>query len=119
LFVGIDIGGTKTHVLVEDDDRVILHERVVPTSAWKCGGLLDDEENATRLLATFADVADAASAPMVVGAHGLGRRCETGLLNSPAGGAAGPGLRIGWSPTSPLAGRRRIGDRGPFGRSGR
>src|SRR5665811_504149 len=49
----------------------------------------------------------------------LGGRCETGLLNSPAGGAAGPGLRIGWSPTPPLAGRRRIGDRGPFGRSGR
>ena len=71
MFVGIDIGGTKTHVLVEDDDRVILHERVVPTSVWKCGGLLDDEENATRLLTTFADVADAASAPLVVGAHGL------------------------------------------------
>jgi glucosamine kinase len=70
LFVGIDVGGTKTHVLVEDDDRVIL-ERVVPTSAWKCRGLLDDEENAAHLLATFADVAGAAYAPLVVGAHGL------------------------------------------------
>jgi len=70
LFVGIDIGGTKTHVLVEDDDRIIL-DRVMPTSAWKRGGLLDDEENAARLLATFADVQGAASAPLVIGAHGL------------------------------------------------
>ena len=76
MFVGIDIGGTKTHVLVEDDDRVIL-DRVVPTSAWKCGGLLDHDENATRLLATFADVAGAASAPLVIGAHGLDSDWQT------------------------------------------
>ncbi len=76
MFVGIDVGGTKTHVLVEDDGRVIL-DRVVPTSAWKRGGLLDDDGNATRLLATFADVAGAACAPMVVGAHDLDSDWQT------------------------------------------
>jgi glucosamine kinase len=76
LFVGIDIGGTKTHVLVEEDNHVIL-DRVLPTSAWQCGGLLDDDENVTRLLATIADVAGAASAPLVIGAHGLDSEWQT------------------------------------------
>ena len=76
MFVGIDIGGTKTHVLVEEDDRVIL-DRVLPTSAWQRGGLLDDDENVTRLLATIADVAGAASAPLVIGAHGLDSEWQT------------------------------------------
>ncbi len=76
MFVGIDIGGTKTHVLVEEDNHVIL-DRVLPTSAWQCGGLLDDDENVTRLLATIADVAGAASAPLVIGAHGLDSEWQT------------------------------------------
>ena len=76
MFVGIDIGGTKTHVLVEEDNHVIV-DRVLPTSAWQCGGLLDDDENVTRLLATIADVAGAASAPLVIGAHGLDSEWQT------------------------------------------
>jgi len=70
LFVGIDIGGTKTHVLVEDEGRVVL-DRSVPSSDWRQGGLLDDPENVTRLVRVFADVEGAESAPLVVGAHGL------------------------------------------------
>ncbi|CAN5151922.1 BadF/BadG/BcrA/BcrD ATPase family protein [soil metagenome] len=70
MIVGIDIGGTKTHVRVEKDGTVVL-DTAVPTSSWQHGGLLDDDENATRLLALFAGVEGAGSAPLVVGAHGL------------------------------------------------
>lgn len=70
MLVGIDIGGTKTHVLAEDEGRVVL-DRSVPTSDWQHGGLLDNEENASRLLDVFADVEGAESAPLALGAHGL------------------------------------------------
>lgn len=69
MHIGIDVGGTKTHVLVHDD--VVVFERVLPTSDWQRGGLLDDAANATRLLNTFAAVPGTQSAPLVVGAHGL------------------------------------------------
>ncbi len=70
MIIGIDIGGTKTHVVVENEDQVVL-DTAVPTSHWQRGALLDDDENASRLLGIFGNVANAASAPLVVGAHGL------------------------------------------------
>lgn len=70
MIIGVDIGGTKTHVRVEQAGGVVL-DSLIPTSAWQHGGLLDDEENASRLVAIFAGVEGAATAPLVVGAHGL------------------------------------------------
>ncbi|SDK92741.1 BadF-type ATPase [Cryobacterium psychrotolerans] len=70
MLVGIDIGGTKTHVLIEDAGRVVL-DRSVPTSGWQRGGLLDDTENVVRLVDLFREVAGATDAPLLIGAHGL------------------------------------------------
>lgn len=70
MLVGIDIGGTKTHVRIEDEGQVVL-DRSVPSSQWQQGGLLDDEDNVSRLLRVFADVEGAQFAPLAVGAHGL------------------------------------------------
>jgi glucosamine kinase len=76
LIVGIDIGGTKTHLRVEDTGRVVL-DTSVPTSDWQRGGLLDDDANASRLLSILSDVPGAAAAPLVVGAHGLDSAWQT------------------------------------------
>ena len=70
MIVGMDVGGTKTHVRVEDTGTVVL-DTSVPTSAWQHGGLLDDDENTTRLLELLAGIDGADKAPLVVGAHGL------------------------------------------------
>ncbi len=70
MIVGIDVGGTKTHVRVEDAGAVVL-DTSVPTSTWQHGGLLDDDENTTRLLALLDGIDGADEAPLVVGAHGL------------------------------------------------
>lgn len=70
MIVGIDVGGTKTHVRVEHAGSVVL-DSAVPTSAWQHGGLLDDDENSTRLLALLAAIDGTDEAPLVVGAHGL------------------------------------------------
>ena len=70
MIAGIDVGGTKTHVRVEHSGSVLL-DIAVPTSAWQHGGLLDDDENATRLLALVAGIDGADRAALVVGAHGL------------------------------------------------
>ena len=70
MIVGIDVGGTKTHVRVERSGSVLL-DIAVPTSAWQHGGLLDDDENATRLLALVAGIDGADESALVVGAHGL------------------------------------------------
>ena len=70
MLVGMDVGGTKTHVLAADDGTTLL-DRVVPTASWRRGGLLDDDGNVPRLLALFAALPGAAEASLVVGAHGL------------------------------------------------
>jgi glucosamine kinase len=70
VLIGIDIGGTKTHVRVETDGDVVL-DRSVPSSQWQHGGLLDDETNVIRLFDVFADIEGAQFAPLVIGAHGL------------------------------------------------
>jgi N-acetylglucosamine kinase-like BadF-type ATPase len=81
VIVGIDIGGTKTHILIEDEGLVLL-DRSVLSSAWQTGGLLDDDGNAERLLALLAAVDGAASAPLVIGAHGLDSDWQTLEFNA-------------------------------------
>jgi N-acetylglucosamine kinase-like BadF-type ATPase len=70
VLVGVDVGGTKTHVLAADDQTIVL-DHVVPTASWRRGGLLSDEGNVPRLLALFSALPDPAGASLVVGAHGL------------------------------------------------
>ncbi len=70
MIVGIDLGGTKTHLVV-DSDGATLRDTSVPTRSWQHGELLDDEGNAARLLALFEDLDGARSATIAIGAHGL------------------------------------------------
>ncbi|WP_104199177.1 N-acetylglucosamine kinase [Cryobacterium sp. Y29] len=70
MYVGIDIGGTKTHTRVEANGETVLDTTVL-TSSWRRGGLLDDVGNATRLLGLFATVPQSDTAPLALGAHGL------------------------------------------------
>ncbi len=81
MIVGIDIGGTKTHVLIEDKGLVLL-DRSVLSSDWQHGGLLDDEANADRLLALLETVEGASDAPLVIGAHGLDSDWQTLEFNA-------------------------------------
>lgn len=68
--IGIDVGGTKTHVLIAHGDGT-EHEVVVPTAQWRIGDLLEDPANAVRLVGLFADaVHTPVATPLVVGAHG-------------------------------------------------
>src|SRR4051794_20890225 len=70
LIAGIDIGGTKTHILVSRDKQVIADE-VVPTADWRTW---EREADAVALAALVKKVAageDVAAAAF--GAHG----CDT------------------------------------------
>jgi glucosamine kinase len=70
VLLGVDVGGTKTHVLAADDETIVL-DRVVPTASWRRGGLLDDDGNVPRLLDLFSAFPGSPDASLVVGAHGL------------------------------------------------
>ena len=66
--VGIDIGGTKTHIAVADHG-VLIAEQVVPTSKWRS---ISSVKNAPELVALVEAVAgrDARKLAFGVGAHG-------------------------------------------------
>lgn len=69
MLVGIDIGGTKTQVVVTDGADVL--DVVVPSDTWQRGGLFGDAGNAARLIDIFTRVvADRAATPVAIGAHG-------------------------------------------------
>ncbi|MGF3056779.1 N-acetylglucosamine kinase [Microbacterium sp. YY-01] len=76
MIVGVDIGGTKTHIRSRAASGA-QRDLVVPSTDWRNGGLFDDPDNASRLnnlvheLVSDAEVSDAAR--LVVGAHG----CDT------------------------------------------
>jgi N-acetylglucosamine kinase-like BadF-type ATPase len=70
VIVGIDLGGTKTHIVADSDGEIVL-DTTVPTRAWQHGELLDDDTNPVRLLGLFAHLADAGTATVAIGAHGL------------------------------------------------
>ncbi len=70
MFVGIDIGGTKTALRVVDGETIVS-DSVVPTDSWQHEGLLADPRSVDALLALFArHLADPAQAWLAVGAHG-------------------------------------------------
>lgn len=73
MLVGIDIGGTKTHILVAAPNTGDVHV-VVPTAEWQRSYLLGDSANAERLAALYADyIGTRRGVPLAVGAHG----CDT------------------------------------------
>ena len=70
LVAGIDIGGTKTHILIKDADSIIADE-VVPSTAWR---VWDRQKDAAALAALIGDVANGAEiCAIAIGAHG----CDT------------------------------------------
>jgi glucosamine kinase len=80
MLVGIDIGGTKTHVAVSINSRQDGTEFVVPTSRWQQGDLFADRDNAQRLVGLFKEHIDAPSRVAVaIGAHGCDstNQCES------------------------------------------
>ncbi|MBO1737984.1 BadF/BadG/BcrA/BcrD ATPase family protein [Leifsonia sp. TF02-11] len=70
MIVGIDIGGTKTHVRAESTGVTLL-DRAVPTAEWQVDGRLDSAASVERLLALFGHLPGAEEAALAVGAHGL------------------------------------------------
>ncbi|QPZ39197.1 BadF/BadG/BcrA/BcrD ATPase family protein [Paramicrobacterium chengjingii] len=73
MVVGIDIGGTKTHIALRDAQGN-LRERVIPSDSWRRGGLFGDSANANRLVAEIHMLTGGSdSGHVVVGAHG----CDT------------------------------------------
>ncbi len=72
MIIGIDVGGTKTHIRAEDASGA--RDLRFPTGQWMQGRALDDVVSVERLLDAIAELApDAESAPLAVGAHG----CDT------------------------------------------
>lgn len=65
--VGVDIGGTKTHLVLAADDGAPQREAVVPTSSWR-----DTPADATALRDVIVAQLGAAATnnPIAVGAHG-------------------------------------------------
>jgi N-acetylglucosamine kinase-like BadF-type ATPase len=95
VIVGIDIGGTKTHVCVEDDAGAALLDRSLKTADWLRSGHLHDEDNVRGLLALLDEVPGAGTAPLVVGAHGLDSEAQTlAFSEALAGLHAGPALAV-------------------------
>lgn len=70
MIVGVDVGGTKTHVQIVDG-AVVVDDFVVPTSSWVQGTLAEQDGNAGRLIDLFSHLPGASDAALVVGAHGL------------------------------------------------
>jgi glucosamine kinase len=71
LLVGIDIGGTKTHVAVSHRSSQAGTQFVVPTSQWQHGDLFADRDNARRLVDLFKEqVDDPLHVAVAIGAHG-------------------------------------------------
>ncbi|TDB80774.1 N-acetylglucosamine kinase [Micromonospora sp. KC721] len=69
--VGVDVGGTKTHVAVVGPDGE-RRDVVVPSADWRRGSLFSDPTNHDRLAALVREVAPEHRQPrVVVGLHGL------------------------------------------------
>jgi N-acetylglucosamine kinase-like BadF-type ATPase len=71
--VGVDVGGTKTHVRLLDTDGA-EEDLVLPSSAWRSGELFADPENLPRLAGVLLRLRPLAEdAVVVLGVHG----CDT------------------------------------------
>lgn len=69
MIVGIDIGGTKTHIVVAAERDI--RDVVVASELWQRGGLFGDPGNPRRLVDLFGQSVPASAAtPLAIGAHG-------------------------------------------------
>ncbi|TDC85396.1 hypothetical protein E1193_02655 [Micromonospora sp. KC606] len=69
--VGVDVGGTKTHLAVVGPDRR-RHDVVVPSADWRRGPMFSDPANFDRLAALVGDVSPGhRHTRVVVGLHDL------------------------------------------------
>lgn len=85
MFIGIDIGGTKTHVRVVDAAGRAT-DTIVPTSSWQHEGQLADSRSIAALLALFeAQLSDPSRSSLVVGAHGCDSPQQIAQLESALG----------------------------------
>lgn len=66
--VGVDIGGTKTHLATAHADGP-LHEAIVPTSSWRTADPVRDAESLAGLIGAHLGE-EARSRPAAFGAHG-------------------------------------------------
>ncbi|CAL4861101.1 BadF/BadG/BcrA/BcrD ATPase family protein [Microbacterium sp. MM2322] len=67
--VGVDVGGTKTHLRAIVDGDIV--DRVVPSDLWRAGAIFDDVQNFDRLAQLVTDTVGTSPAVTVVGAHGI------------------------------------------------
>ncbi|AZS45125.1 N-acetylmuramic acid/N-acetylglucosamine kinase [Microbacterium oleivorans] len=67
--VGVDVGGTKTHLRAIVDGALV--DRIVPSDLWRQDAIFDDVQNFDRLAQLVTETVGAAPAVTVVGAHGI------------------------------------------------
>jgi N-acetylglucosamine kinase-like BadF-type ATPase len=73
MLIGIDVGGTKTHIRVVGLPVSGAVDARVSTPSWLAGRRLDDARSVAALLALLDDAGADRSAPLAIGAHG----CDT------------------------------------------
>ncbi len=131
MIVGIDVGGTKTHIVLSTPDADDFHV-VVGTATWQRSHLFGDNGNAARLVSLLREhVAEELTSPLVIGAHGCDteHQCSTfreqisacyagpvSVLNDaelvgPAAGIAEPVISVIVGTGSIVVGRSPLGER--------
>jgi len=77
--VGVDIGGTKTHLALASDDGALLRQAVVSTSSWRDAGT---SAAALRELIVTQLGEAATTRPLAVGAHGCDSTAQCRALEA-------------------------------------
>jgi N-acetylglucosamine kinase-like BadF-type ATPase len=101
VLVGVDIGGTKTHVRVVPDDAAPV-DLVVRSDSWIVGMLASDAANADRLVRLLPAEALTADSALAVGAHGLDSPAQVASFNRWLSDAF-PGATLGVNDVALLA----------------
>lgn len=101
MLVGVDIGGTKTHVRVVPNDAE-AQDLVVRSDSWIVGMLASDPDNARRLVGLLPAEAVTAGSALVVGAHGLDSPAQVTSFNRWLADAF-PGATLGVNDVALLA----------------
>lgn len=73
--IGVDVGGTKTHIRTVDRRGAVAAELVIPSGTWRTGDLFADPGNFRRLAEALESACTPATGSVaVLGMHG----CDTG-----------------------------------------
>jgi N-acetylglucosamine kinase-like BadF-type ATPase len=88
MYIGVDVGGTKTHIRVEDLGE--HRDLIIPTREWMDSNFLGESHDVHRLANYIRDVGGRDDAPLGVGAHGcdspeIGRALEIALVSERGG----------------------------------